>query len=88
MKLMIYGKGKMCYLIGDTKKLAITNVSALQHWNSDNSMVIAWFIHSLVPFIGKKYLFLPTAEDIWKAIRETYFHGENSAHIFELKTRL
>lgn len=51
-------------------------------------MVTAWLIHFMVPSNGKNYLFLSTTKDIWQAIRETYSDGEDTAHIFELKTQL
>ena len=40
------------------------------------------------PVIGKTYIFLLTAKDVWDAIRETYSDAENTFQIFELKTRL
>lgn len=51
-------------------------------------MVTEWLIYSMAPFIGKTYLFLLIVKDIWQAIYETYSDGENSSHIFELKTQL
>ena len=51
-------------------------------------MVIAWFINSMEPIIERTYLFLPTARELWEAVRETYLHLENSTQIFELKTKL
>ncbi|KZV41970.1 hypothetical protein F511_19016 [Dorcoceras hygrometricum] len=51
-------------------------------------MVMAGLINSMEPSIGRTYLFLPTAKDIWDAVRETYSDLENSSQIFELKTRL
>ena len=40
------------------------------------------------PTIGKTYMFLPTAKDVWGAIRETYSDAKNAPQIFELKMRL
>ena len=40
------------------------------------------------PVIGKTYIFLPTAKDVWGAIRETYSDAKNAPQIFELKMRL
>ncbi|KAL6311483.1 hypothetical protein AAG906_025584 [Vitis piasezkii] len=40
------------------------------------------------PAIGKTYMSLPTAKDVWDAIRETYSDAKNASQIFELKTRL
>ncbi|RVW31424.1 hypothetical protein CK203_086764 [Vitis vinifera] len=38
--------------------------------------------------IGKTYMFLPTAKDVWDAIWETYSDAENASQIFEIKMRL
>ena len=40
------------------------------------------------PAIGKTYVFLSTAKDVWDAIWETYSDIENASQIFEIKTRL
>lgn len=40
------------------------------------------------PTIGKTYLFLLTAKEMWDAMRETYSDLENSSHIFENKNQL
>ena len=37
---------------------------------------------------GKPFMFIPTAKDVWDAIRETCSDLENSSQIFELKTKL
>lgn len=51
-------------------------------------MVIVWLVNSMKPFIGKTYLFLPTAKDVWDAVWDTYSDVEDSFQIFEIKTRL
>ena len=40
------------------------------------------------PAIGKTYMSLPTAKDVWDAIRETYSDAKNASQIFKLKTQL
>jgi len=71
IKLVIDGKGKLGYLTGETKKPSSTDTS-FQKWKLENSMVTAWLVNSMKPSIGKTYMFLPTAEDVWDAVRETY----------------
>ena len=48
-------------------------------------MVIAWLTNSMELAIGKPFLFMPTATEIWEAIQETYSDLENSSQIFSLK---
>lgn len=40
------------------------------------------------PSVGKPYLFVPIAKDIWEAMRETYSDVENFSQTFKLKNRL
>ncbi|KDO40572.1 hypothetical protein CISIN_1g042697mg [Citrus sinensis] len=49
---------------------------------------MSWLINSIEVSIGKTHLFLPTAKDVWDAVRETYSDLKNSSQILELKTRL
>lgn len=84
IKLIIDGKGRLGYLTGETKMP--TDAALLQRWRSENSMVTAWLVNSMKPSIGKTYLFLPTAKDVWEAVKEMYFDSENSSQIFEIKS--
>ncbi|KAI5405627.1 hypothetical protein KIW84_052413 [Lathyrus oleraceus] len=38
--------------------------------------------------IGKPYIFLPSAKDVWEAVKETYYDILNSSQIFGLKSKL
>ena len=51
-------------------------------------MVTAWLINSMEPIIGKPFMFLPTACDIWEAIRDTYLDMVNHSQLFELNARM
>ncbi|KAL2497494.1 Bifunctional aspartokinase/homoserine dehydrogenase 1 [Abeliophyllum distichum] len=88
IKLVIDGKGKLEFLTGEKKKPEAIDATSLQKWKSENSLVIAWLVNSMKPTIEKTYLFLPTAKDVWDAVKETYSDSENSSQIFEIKTKL
>ncbi|RVW49858.1 Retrovirus-related Pol polyprotein from transposon RE1 [Vitis vinifera] len=88
IKLVIDGKGKLGFLTGETRRPPPTDVAASQKWRSENSFITSCLINSMKPSIGKTYMFLPTAKDVWDAIRETYSDAENASQIFEIKTRL
>ncbi|KAK3018888.1 hypothetical protein RJ639_002840 [Escallonia herrerae] len=68
MKLAIDGRGKLGHLTGDVRQPA-TGDPSLSVWRPENSLIIVWLINSMEPTIGKPYLFLPTAKDVWEAIR-------------------
>lgn len=87
VKLAIDGRGKLGYLTGERERPA-TGDPGLATWKSENSLVIAWLMNSMEPSIAKPHMFLPTAKDVWEAVREMYSDIENSSQIFELKTRL
>ena len=53
IKLMVNGKGRLCYLTREITRPASTNVTAIHKWQSENSMVTAWLINSMVPSIKK-----------------------------------
>ena len=88
IKLVIDGKGKLGFLTGETWRPPPTDVAASQKWRSENSFITSCLINSMKPAIGKTYMFLSTANDVWDAIWESYSDAENASQIFELKTRL
>ncbi|KAJ9682803.1 hypothetical protein PVL29_018680 [Vitis rotundifolia] len=87
IKLVINEKGKLGFLTGETRRPPLTDVAASQKWWSENSFITSCLINSMKPAIGKTYMFLPTAKDVWDAIRETYSDAKNASQIFEIKTR-
>ncbi|KAJ9702785.1 hypothetical protein PVL29_004494 [Vitis rotundifolia] len=87
IKLVINRKGKLGFLTGETRRPPSTDVTASQKCRSENSFITSCLINSMKPAIGKTYMFLPTAKDVWDAIRETYSDVENASQIFEIKTR-
>ncbi|KZV26926.1 hypothetical protein F511_41261 [Dorcoceras hygrometricum] len=78
IKLIIEGRGRLGYLTGDTREPEKGDPK-WSSWKSENSMVMAWLINSMEPSIGRTYLFLPTAKDVWEAVRGTYSDLENSS---------
>ncbi|KAG5094395.1 hypothetical protein JHK84_049983 [Glycine max] len=87
VKLTLDGKGKLGYLTGDTSQPGVIDPSLLR-WKSENSLIIAWLINSMDSSLGKPYLFLPIAKDVWEAVRDCYSDLENFFQIYELKTRM
>ena len=87
VKLAIDGRGKLGHLNGEVSK-PVADDPNLKTWRSENSLLIAWLINSMEPAIGKSHLFLPTAKDVWEAVRDMYSDLENSSQIFDLKSKL
>ncbi|KAI5398302.1 hypothetical protein KIW84_063908 [Lathyrus oleraceus] len=59
-----------------------------KQWKSENSLIIVWLVSSMETGIGKPYMFLPSAKDVWEAVKETYSDIQNSFQIFGLKSKL
>ncbi|KAI5425899.1 hypothetical protein KIW84_031648 [Lathyrus oleraceus] len=59
-----------------------------KQWKSENSLIIVWLVSSMETGIGKPYMFLPSAKDVWEAVKETYSDIQNSSQIFGLKSKL
>lgn len=87
VKLFIRGRGKFGYLSSTTTKPAEEDEES-ERWEAENSMIMSWLINSMDPSVGRTYLFLTTAHDIWNAVNETYSDLGNAGQWFELKTRL
>ncbi|CAJ2644120.1 unnamed protein product [Trifolium pratense] len=51
-------------------------------------MIIAWLVSTMETGIGKPYMILPSAKDVWEAAKETYSDIQNASQIFGLKSRL
>ncbi|RVW87647.1 hypothetical protein CK203_041208 [Vitis vinifera] len=64
LKLAIERRGKLGHLTSEVTK-PTTNDLFLKKWQSESSLVIAWFINSMELAIGKPYLFLPTTKYFW-----------------------
>ena len=67
VQMVIQGKGKFGYLDDSIAKPSPNNPSS-QTWNIQNSMVMAWLVHSMEDSIGETYLFYSTAKGIWNAV--------------------
>nr|KYP52273.1 LOW QUALITY PROTEIN: hypothetical protein KK1_025877 [Cajanus cajan] len=54
-------------------------------WKAENSLIMSWMINSMECSIGKPYLFLSTAQEVWEAAKDCYSDFENSSRIYDLK---
>lgn len=86
IRRIVNEQGKMRHKIGEMRKPDSTKAKALQRWSSENMMVAIWLINTMLPKIGKAYLFLLTARAVWEPVHKTYSDGKNVSKNFELKT--
>ncbi|KAK6146350.1 hypothetical protein DH2020_020219 [Rehmannia glutinosa] len=78
VQMVIRRKGKFGYLDGSISKPSSTDPS-FQTWDVQNSIMMAWLIHSMDDSIGETYLFHPNAKDIWDAVSLAYFNFADSS---------
>ncbi|KAM7473780.1 hypothetical protein LguiB_021023 [Lonicera macranthoides] len=87
MRLFIDGKRRLGYVNGEVVPPP-ANDPGFKSWREENSMVTSWLINSMEAGLGKPYMFLPTAQDIWQAVKETYSDLDNYSQMFELNNQL
>ena len=78
MKLFVRGNGKFGYLTSAIPESKYTK-TIYSMWEANNSMLMSCLINSIEPDIGKTYLFLSSAKDIWDVVKETYFDLNNES---------
>ena len=74
------------YLDGTIKKPS-TNDPSYPSWEAQNSMVMAWLMHSMEDNIANTYILIPKAKRIWDAVTLAYSELESSSQMFELRNK-
>ena len=87
VKLYICGKGKDDHLTGASTAPNTTD-PLYKSWKSENSMVMAWLINSMVNEIGENFLLYSIAKEIWDAARDTYSSSDNTSELFSVESML
>ncbi|KAK2991285.1 hypothetical protein RJ640_024550 [Escallonia rubra] len=58
-----------------------------EKWYADNQKVKRWLLMSMSPEIMKRYIRLPTARDIWKALSKAFYDGSDELQVFVLNQK-
>ncbi|GMN47868.1 hypothetical protein TIFTF001_017034 [Ficus carica] len=82
--LVIRGKGKIAFIDGSSPRPDVDDPSYAS-WDSNNSLVMAWLIHSMEDEIGETNLSKFNGKEIWDAVALAYSDLENSSQLFELR---
>ena len=85
--LFIKSRKLLSYITGDKKPPNVSDAAYAQ-WDSENSLVMTWFLNTMHPRISKQYLLLDTAEKIWNSTKRTYSRKGNDAQIFEIRNKI
>lgn len=88
MRLAVAGRGKLDILIGETKAPTNDDSAAKKKWVIDNAIVSSWLVNSMVPQLRKSFMYLPTAFEIWEAVRMAYTDKNDLSLIFDIKRKI
>ncbi|XP_074370270.1 uncharacterized protein LOC141711595 [Apium graveolens] len=84
--MQIAEKEKLSF-IRDTSTVPKEKEDGYEKWYSDNQKVKRWLLMSMSPEIMKRYIRLPTARDIWKALSKAFYDGADELQVFTLNQR-
>lgn len=87
MEMIITGKGKESYILGDEPAPPSTD-SKFRAWKIENSLVMSWLIGSMAPEIADNFVLYSTAKEIWNAAMDMYSKHDNTAELYELEAQL
>ena len=59
-----------------------------QNWDEDNIMILTWLWNLILPEISGTCMFLSTAKEVWKVVRQIYSKVCDAAQIFEIKSKI
>ena len=59
-----------------------------QNWDEDNTMILTWLWNLILPEISGTCMFLSTAKEVWKVVRQIYSKVCDAAQIFEIKSKI
>ena len=86
LEMQIAEKEKLSFIRG-TSPPPKEKDEGYEKWYSDNQKVKRWLPMSMSPEIMKRYIRLPTAQDIWKALSKAFYEGVDELHVFTLNQR-
>lgn len=86
LEMQIAEKEKLSF-IRDTSTAPKEKEEGYEKWYSDNQKVKRWLLMSMSPEIMKRYIRLPTARDIWKALSKAFYDGTDELQVFTLNQK-
>ncbi|KAL5698289.1 hypothetical protein ACHQM5_029348 [Ranunculus cassubicifolius] len=86
MTTALSAKNKLCFVDG-SKPMPSADSPDFQVWKRCNDMVKSWLISSISTDIANSVLYVSTAEDIWKQLRER-FAQSNGPRLYQLRREI
>ncbi|XP_026450554.1 uncharacterized protein LOC113350634 [Papaver somniferum] len=86
MEMHIAEKEKSSFIMAKTKK-STEEDPRYEKWYTDNQKVKRWLLMSMSPEIMKRYIWLPTAREIWDALSKAFYNRDDEMQVFTLNRR-
>ncbi|XP_073027729.1 uncharacterized protein [Primulina eburnea] len=80
-------KNKLGFIDGSIPKPPESDLALTNAWIRNNNIVISWLLNSVSKEISASVLFVESAEDIWKDLKDR-FQQSNAPRIFQLRREL
>ncbi|RVW92461.1 hypothetical protein CK203_042718 [Vitis vinifera] len=82
----IVEREKLSYIRGKTNQPKESE-DGYEKWYAKNQKVKRWLLMSMSPEIIKRYLRLPTAQEIWSALSKAFYDGSDELQVFTLNQK-
>ena len=86
VEMHIAEREKLSYIRGKTN-LPKESEDGYEKWYAENQKVKRWLLMSMSSEIMKRYLRLPTAQEIWSALSKAFYDGSNELQVFTLNKK-
>jgi gag-polypeptide of LTR copia-type/Retrotransposon gag protein len=87
VEMFVLSKDKLGHLNGERAQPPEGDLTH-HKWKIDDSIVKGWIINSLVPNLIGNFIRFPTAKEVWDAIATTFFDGNDTSQVYDLKKRV
>ncbi|GAB2302130.1 hypothetical protein Dimus_038954 [Dionaea muscipula] len=85
-EMHVAGRKKMSFLRG-TVPAPPTTDPQYDEWFSDDQKVKSWLLSSMIPALMRRYIRLPTAAEIWRALKAAFVDDKHEIRIYTLSQR-
>ncbi|XP_019463000.1 PREDICTED: uncharacterized protein LOC109361929 [Lupinus angustifolius] len=75
MTIALDTKNKLCFINGSLPRPPPTDLMQ-PVWSTCNNLVVSWLIQSMQPSIVQTILWMDSAAEIWKDLKERYYQGD------------
>ena len=86
VEMHIAEREKLSYIRGKTN-LPKESKDGYEKWYAENQKVKIWLLMSMSLEIMKRYLRLPTAQEIWSALSKAFYDGSDELQVFTLNQK-